>query len=563
MAATPATTGGDVRTAGGFDPLYIAWKLLTNVKVALTLIGLAVLGGLLGVVIPQMPAPMRANPEARAAWLELQRGDFGALTPWFERLQLFEVFYSYWFNGLWALILLAVAVSSVSRIRPIVRTVRRPPKQVNDRYFELAHNRAAFALPGGVASLEQALRRRRYRVEVVREEEGATYLFAERFAWAHYGTLLSHLALLIFMVGALLTRFAGFDTTLALAEAKAGAPVFDRAGPGQIFVTMLDAHRGIDAEGNIVDFRSELEVRRGEEIVTCTTTVNDPCHAFGYKFHQAAFFDDLARLRIAAPDGRVLYDDIVDFNNEATVLPRLQLSAPDGRVLFEGAVAQVSTDPGDPATRADDVAVGVIGRAPSEVAVAWRVVEGEMRVLLTTPSGSVLPLLEGDRGAIEGLVAAFVGLQQVPALRIDDMPGALDPEAGVTVQLLPGEDAPDRLVLVGVDAEPLTLAEGGSARTRGGYTYTFGGQAEGSGINVRRDPGDTFIWVAVAMALGGLGITFYVPRRRLWAKVTAEGTQLAGMAERTARFSREMRQIGAEAGSPDALLPADLRRGED
>ena len=71
------------------------------------------------------------------------------------------------------------------------------------------------------------------------------------------------------------------------------------------------------------------------------------------------------------------------------------------------------------------------------------------------------------------------------------------------------------------------------------------GRVEASGVSVRRDPGDTFIWLAVGMAIVGLAITFYVPRRRLWVKVTDSRTYLAGVAERTTRFGRELRFMGA------------------
>ena len=53
----------------------------------------------------------------------------------------------------------------------------------------------------------------------------------------------------------------------------------------------------------------------------------------------------------------------------------------------------------------------------------------------------------------------------------------------------------------------------------------------------RRDPGDTFVWIAVGMGMIGLGITFYVPRRRLWVKVTPSRTYIAGIAERTAALA--------------------------
>lgn len=44
----------------------------------------------------------------------------------------------------------------------------------------------------------------------------------------------------------------------------------------------------------------------------------------------------------------------------------------------------------------------------------------------------------------------------------------------------------------------------------------------------------------------GLIVTLYVPRRRLWVKVTREQTYLAGLAERTAHLGEELGELGQE-----------------
>ncbi|MCA9855253.1 MAG: cytochrome c biogenesis protein ResB, partial [Dehalococcoidia bacterium] len=127
----------------------------------------------------------------------------------------------------------------------------------------------------------------------------------------------------------------------------------------------------------------------------------------------------------------------------------------------------------------------------------------------------------------------------------------------VTVQMPEVEGGEHQLVLAGVDDVPLVLAPGQAATTSTGYTYRFIGQLDGAGINVKRDPGDTFIFIAVILALIGLAMTFYVPRRRLWARIQDGRVEIAGIAERTTRLGRELRLIGAELGSKDALLPED------
>ena len=553
---------------GGLDPLRWLWQLFTNVKFALVLVGTAAAAGLIGVVFPQMPGPMRQNAAAKQAWLELQRKDFGAFTTPLDRLGVFDVFHSTWFNGLWVLIIVAVTVCTVSRFRPTWRGAQRPAKQVADAYFERAHHRADFSHPGGVEAVERLLRERRYHVERTKTgEDGAVYLFADRFAWSHYGTFLSHLALLMLLVGALLTTLAGFDRTFVLAETTPAAPVFDTPGPGQIFVRMVNAVRRKDDRGNVIDFHSDLEVRRGDQVTTCTATVNNPCRAFGYKIHQAAFFDDVARLKVIAPNGQVVYDDVLDFNSESTAVPVMKVTAADGTVLFNQEVPQMATDPGTKPGPEDDLAIAAVTFAKTpgskdlvSYPIAWRVNNGQMLLTISGASGSFPPrALTQDEALTDGPYRiSFEGPHAIPAIKIGDLPGAVTSDGSATFQMPVGGDGRSYLYVTGADDSNLILTDSGAVKAASGYSYSFLGRLDASGVSVRRDPGSTFIWVAVAMAMIGLGITFYVPRRRLWVKVTPERTYVAGVAEKSTRFSRELRRLGAQLGSMDALQPGDV-----
>lgn len=566
MTASAPTASQAVRSSG-FDPLRTAWNLLTNVKFALTLVGVAVASGLVGVVIPQVPPAMRGNPAARSAWLELRRQDYGAFTGAMNSAGLFDLFHTSWFNGLWLVIIVAVTVCTVSRFRPTWRSVQRPTKSVGDGYFESAHHSANFTHAGGVEAVDALLRKKRYRVERIRGKEGATYLFAERFAWSQYGTFLSHLALLMLLVGALLTTLAGFDRTLVIAEGTPGAPVFSSAGPNQIFVTMVDAVRGKDDSGNIIDFHSTIQVRRGDQTVTCQTSVNDPCKAFGYKVHQAAWFNDLARLKVTSPDGRVLYNDVLDFESRSTAVPVMRVTDASGAVLFDQQLPQMDTDTGTAPGPEDDVALSLLTfpktASPGETslvtyAVGWRVLNNVLRLTLTGENFPARDLAAGQSVSDAGYTFTYADARPIPAQRVGEMPGAISDDGAATVQMVDDRAGNSYLFVSGIDLNNVVLTPGNPVKTSGGFTYEMVGRVEASGVSVRRDPGDTFIWLAVGMAIIGLAITFYVPRRRLWVKVSDSRTYLAGVAERTTRFGRELRFMGAALGARDALQPGDL-----
>ena len=142
MTAKAQTASGGGRAAMP-GSLRVVWALFANVKFALFLVGTATMASMIGVVIPQVPVEMRANPAARSAWMELRREDYGVFTELMDRFDLFDIFRSPWFVALWVVIMVAVTVCTVSRLRPTWRTVQRPPLRVGERYFESARHRAS------------------------------------------------------------------------------------------------------------------------------------------------------------------------------------------------------------------------------------------------------------------------------------------------------------------------------------------------------------------------------------------------------------------------------------
>ncbi|MFQ5382206.1 MAG: cytochrome c biogenesis protein ResB [Dehalococcoidia bacterium] len=522
-----------------------------NVRFALVLVGAGVLVGLVGTIIPQVPSPMRGNPAARAAWIELQREDFGTFTGLLDALGLFDLFHSPWFAALWATIILSVTVCTVSRLRPTWRSVSRPRKLVSDAFIESSPGHRTFAFAGGPGEVSEALERRRYEVEEVGRRGPDVYLFADKFAWARYGTFLSHLALLVLLIGGLLTAFAGDSRRFAIAETAPAAPLFADPGPGQLFLGVLDAYRGVDSDGNVIDFHTDIEVRRGEATVSCRVTVNGPCKAFGYRVYQAAFFDDFVRLRLVTREGEVLFDDILDFEGRTTTVPSMLVTNSSGVVILEEAVSQVATDPGRSDSRADDAALGLLILAGSErsepetIPLRWRSGEG-FTLTAATAEGEV-ELSPGDSFMSGGFRVEFMGPVAIPATRIDGFGGE---EGNVTFQLVRRASGSGFLAASGLVDEPLRIEPGATVELDGGALLTFSGLLEGAGLDVRRDPGDSFVWIGIVMALAGLAVTFYVPRRRVWAKVGEGRLSLACVAERGVRVERELDAIFGRLRGP-------------
>jgi cytochrome c biogenesis protein len=92
---------------------------------------------------------------------------------------------------------------------------------------------------------------------------------------------------------------------------------------------------------------------------------------------------------------------------------------------------------------------------------------------------------------------------------------------------------------------PSALGQGETATMTGlGISVTFRSVSDYTILIAKKDPGAYLVWVAFAALIAGLAITFYLPRRRIWARLQADGRlDLVGRADRQVDFHRELGRI--------------------
>lgn len=82
-------------------------------------------------------------------------------------------------------------------------------------------------------------------------------------------------------------------------------------------------------------------------------------------------------------------------------------------------------------------------------------------------------------------------------------------------------------------------------------TVELRGFSEYTLLIAKRDPGQPIVWAAFIALLAGLAVTFYLPRRRVWARLGPDGRlDLVGRSDRQVDFDREF------GGLVDALVTA-------
>jgi cytochrome c biogenesis protein ResB len=534
------------------------WRMLASAQFAVAVITLLTIGGLLAVAIPQIPAPMRGNQLAINAWVEMHKGDFGPFTEAMYRLGLFDVVRAWWFLAGLGLLAISIGVYMADRAVLAWRAVSSPRLRLPDSFFERAANRVALTTPPTLSkpseALEGVLRHRRFHVHTLSEGE-TTYLFADRFAWAQLSSFVTHGAVVLFLAGGLLSHFSGYTQDLLIAEGTTD-PVFPVSHQHQMQVEVLDAVARFDEDGQPRDYRSSIVIYQGgHEVKRGVTTVNTPIKYGGYTFHQAAYFGEGAALRVRdVTTGNARYDEVLALQDFVPA-PAVEVRDAKGKTLLSDVI--VPTDfIGD--ARGTLISVPTAGRqywvgvVPNADGKTYSMVvygrQGD-------DTGLVLP--EGGSQATGGLTWRFVETQALPSTIESNIPG----NGGNTVVVLAEtpQHEPYLTMLGNVDGQALTLYPNQPVRV-GDNEYVFAGRREFAGISVRRDPGAKFIWIATGLLIGGLLVTFYVPRLRVWARVQGDETVIAAQAERRGPFQSEMKRIEKELA---ALEAAAQQRGEE
>ena len=576
LSRQPSSRGWS-RSFGLLNPLRAVWWLFTNVRFAVVLLAVLCALSLLGVVLPQMPLNVRGDVVAEQQWLDVQEGRFGFLTPVLDRAQLFDVFHARWFAVLLALTSVSTGAYVLSRVTGVWRAITQPRKRVPDRFFDVAPDRLKVEGALDIDRLVTALRTSRYRVERF-TEAGTTYLFADRLAWAQVGSLLTHVAVIVFILAAVVSKADAFESPLFLAEG-ATLPVFPVRDADQIQVELRNAEGEFAPSGQPLDYRADLTLyRRGEEVKQCASTVNTPCSYDGYKFYQSAYFGFGAGMEVRdLATGNVLYRETLALTGISRSPHVIIRDAEGALVLDEPLVLTDEFDTGDFIYRG--TIVNLADRRLLTVGLQTAQSGEEYLTILEPGDGEGhvrLSLAEGESGESGGLTVTYESTAETPSAVVSEIP--LPPEAatgelalqlsnvvygtartsdGDTVATTRASDAP-LLTISGLNSQAQALRPGERIEI-GGYRYTFLGQREFAGITVRRDRSDSLVWAGALLIVLGLIATFWVPRRRFWARITQARASLAGQAPSHAKYTRELRALAQAAGArlPEETLHDD------
>jgi cytochrome c biogenesis protein len=276
MAQLTATTGNPSRS-----PIEIGvdriWRFFCSVRAAvaeITFLAILVLiGTLRGSDVPQWMA--NALP---------------ALQPLVDRWYDFDVFTSAIFAVTLAVIAVAIAICTINRAPGIWQTISTPRIRTSPGYIRNAEVNAVYstAQPADQlqGSIEHVLRQKRYRF--ITEQVGdQIHFYADKNRWSRLGTYPFHLALILLLVGGIVTSMYGFrDVEFSVAEGQTR-----QVGHGtDLSVELVRFTDTYIATGDAQQYRSDVVIYDGgERVKSGEITVNNPISAGVATFYQASF----------------------------------------------------------------------------------------------------------------------------------------------------------------------------------------------------------------------------------------------------------------------------------
>jgi cytochrome c biogenesis protein len=489
----------------------LVWRTLRSMRTALILLLMLALASVAGSLVPQWP-----NSPERVVRFRFDHPSVGAF---YGRAGLFDVYGSWWFVLITALLFVSLVACLFPRTRALVHTLRQRPVQAREiDALQLYEERVLPADPVRVIDGSfRVLRRRMFRV--ARDDDGRPALAAEKGALREVGSLLFHWAFLLIVIGVIYGKGTGFTGRAVVVEGK----------------TWIDAQANYDGQ-----------LRTGRFFNGDFTGAGIHLNGFEDTYRRSGQpMDFVSHVDLLDPQGNVVEQTDIRVNHPASI---------DGVQFFQygfgwAPVVEVRQNDDLIASGAITFVQDIAPEGVPQLAMPWH---GILKLPSLHPQmGLTLELWPDSRAWLElrttgepvAMTQEFRPLMFYKAFRghlTDPSPLALDTSvmrkagkgivgAGQTVDLRTAE----------------ALAEGASPS---GLTISFPGLRQYSVLQVSRDRGVPLVLLAAILVLLGLLPALYTSRRKVWVRAEPNGNgtvlKVGGFAlQRKPQFDEEFSKL--------------------
>lgn len=267
------------------DILDTLWRLFSSTQLAAIVLLVIALASALGALLPQAPSQAMRDSAVYAQWLASAQGRYGNWFDFLNTMSLFDVYGSWWFRSLLALLAFSLIILTAERVASLWPTIRQTEVKQGDDSFADASKQAVFSVDQPVEQLVERLKAvltRRLCRTLVEREEGVVYLYADRL-WVEAAALLSHVGLIVILAGAVVTGWLGWrEDAVTLSPGQSY-----EVGHGLDIVLRFERLE-LDTypDGSPRDYRTYVQIIEDDTEVEQIIGVNRPFTYRGVSFYQ-------------------------------------------------------------------------------------------------------------------------------------------------------------------------------------------------------------------------------------------------------------------------------------
>ncbi|WP_409270512.1 cytochrome c biogenesis protein ResB [Neobacillus sp. SCS-31] len=284
------------------------WNFFSSVKVGVWLIVITLVASAIGTILPQ---EMYIPPVMPAA--EYYADQYGWAGKIYYALGFHNMYSSWWYLILIAMIGISLVICSLDRVVPLYRALKAQKVIRNDgflkkqRIFGITENAADETV---IETVKKNLESKNYKV---REEQGN--LLAEKGRFSRWGPYVNHVGLIIFLIGGMLRFVPGMyiDKVLWIREGETKAipgteneyylqndkfilEVYDKEKDDEVFREALERAGTVAKtyQSNVVLYKKSSESLPGEKpklirVKDYEIRVNEPLKFEGFALYQVDY----------------------------------------------------------------------------------------------------------------------------------------------------------------------------------------------------------------------------------------------------------------------------------
>ncbi len=223
----------------------------------------------------------------------------------FEFFNLFDMYHSWWFSAILLLLVVNLITCSLHRFPGVWRQISREPgtKELGDSMLKTLPYVERISLPNSAGTKEDEIRsflKRGFKNPQRIEGESFVTFYSEKGRFSRLGVYITHLSILIILIGGILGSFFGFrgfvnilegetvdHIALRIKDEDVAKPIGFSIRCDDFRVTFYDLQR---PEKLVKEYMSDLTIlENGKEVLKKTIEVNHPLHYKGLAFYQSSY----------------------------------------------------------------------------------------------------------------------------------------------------------------------------------------------------------------------------------------------------------------------------------